>query len=796
MPAHIVRTLRNTPSFTLTVLLILALGIGATTAMFTVIRGVLLKPLSFRAPEQLVQISGGATTVRFDEIQPAAHSYSGISAFVYVNETMPLSGHGEPEVLRCTHVTSNFLKVLGVEPVLGRDFLPAEGNMGGANVALISFELFERRFQSDPAIIGKYITLNAAPYLVLGVLPPRFQFPAPDLDVWVTRPKESVNSLSPMLAIFGRLNPGVTLDQATAELTVLNRQYAKAHPGMLDSKPGKIERVIPLKDRVVSNVQSTLWLLFGAVGVVLLIACANVACLLLARSASRSREFAIRAAIGAGRRRLIGQLLCESLLLGISGGALGLLLARLSLPAVSHASALNLPRVDQVAIDGWVLGFSITLSLLTSVLFGLAPSLSASRPDLMSMLRSSGESAASAPFVHRRWWPGARRILVAAQLALSMVLLIGAVLLIESIAKIAKVDPGFNPSNVLTMRISLPQTRYETDQKKAAFFRDLIERVDAIPGVRNAAITMTTPLSTFAQTPVQRADQPPAPLNQRPLALLENITPDYFRTFEIPLKRGQQFTNRDDLSNPMVAIINEKLARTLWPAYPGGLDPVGQRIFIGSKNTPVEIVGVTADYLQVLSQEPWPSVFRPYAQQPTSAVLAVRTQADPLTYQRAIAAAIASLDPDQPVSSVQTMEDLYVGDGAPRRVVLALLGGFAGVALLLAVIGLYGIVAHSVAQRTQELGIRRALGAESAQILRLILTQALTMSIAGVIAGAILAATVTRFLTAYLYGVKPTDSWTFTAVALVFVAVSMAAAYFPARRAVKVDPMLAVRSLA
>jgi predicted permease len=790
--AYAVRTLRKNLAFSVAALLTLALGIGANTAMFTVIRGVLLKPLAFRDPDRLVQVSGGATTVRFDEMQ--SRSYSGIAAFVYVNESLPFSGMGEPEVLRGTHVTSNFLKVLGVEPILGRDFVPDEDNMGGARVALISSELWQRRFQGDPSIVGKYITLSAAPYLVIGVLPPRFQFPASDIDVWVTRPKEYVNTLSPMLSVIGRLNPGVTLDQASAELAVTNQQYAKAHPGMLDSKPGKIERVTPLKDRVVANVRSTLWLLFGAVGIVLLIACANVASLLLARAASRSREFAVRAAVGAGRGRLMSQLLCESALLGICGGALGLLLARLSLTALSRASALDLPRVDQVHIDGWVLGFSMTLSLLTSLLFGLAPSISASRPDLISMLRGSGESATTAPSSHRRWWPGIRRVLVSGQLALSMVLLIGATLLIESIAKIAQVDPGFNPSHVLTMRISLPESRYETSQKKATFFHDLIERVDAIPGMRNAAVTMTAPLSTFARTPVQRTDQPLAPLNQRPLGLIENITPDYFRTFEIPLKRGRQFTDRDDLSSPMVTIVNEKLARELWPAYPAGIDPVGQRIFIGSKTVPVEVVGVTADYRQGLSVEPWPSVFRPYSQTPTSAVFAVRTQAEPLSYLRAITAAIASIDPDQPVSNVQTMDDLYTADGGPRRVVLTLLAVFAGVALILAVIGLYGVIAHSVVQRTQELGIRRALGAQSGQILRLKLGQGLAMSVAGVVAGGILAAMVTKFLEGWLYGVKATDPWTFAGVAVLFVAVALAASYAPARRAARVDPMVALRS--
>src|SRR5579863_2735141 len=791
---YALRTMRKNRVFTATAVLTLALGIGGNTAMFTVIRSVLLKPLAYPDPDRVVQISGGATSVRFEQIRAEARSYADVGAYRGGLQNITLSGGAEPEVLKGASVSANFLSILEVEPLLGRSFRPEEDSAAGPRVAMISAELWRRRFDGDQGILGKTATLAATPYTIVGVLPTGFQFPFPDADVWIARPTESINTLSPVLAVFGRLNPGVDLKQATAELAVLNQHYRTAHPGMLDGKPNTVEQVTPLRDRLVASVRFLLWMLFGAVAFVLLIACANVASLLLARAASRSREFAVRAAIGASRGRLIRQLLAESVVLAVAGGALGVLLARWSLIGIAHMSALDLPRAGEIQLDGLVLGFAVLLSIGTGVLFGLVPSLGASRPDLAAVLRASGEAAGSTGKKRVALGISARGALVIGQVALSMVLLIGAALLMQSLARLYGVSPGFNPSHLLALRISLPPSRYDTGQKQAAFFDELARRVQVLPGVRSAAATWTLPFMGFARTPVQLANQPPQPLNQRPLALIQDVTPAYFRTLEIPLKRGREFSERDDAGAPPAAIITESLARVLWPAYPNGLDPVGQRILVGSKADPVEIVGVVADIHQALEVDPWPGVFRPFDQNPFAASsFAVRTAGDPLQFVHAVSDQVRAIDPDQPASEFKTMEDLMEAEGGQRRVILTLLGCFAGAALLLAVIGIYGVIAYSVAQRTQEVGIRRALGARHEDILRLVIGQGVALTLAGVALGIGGALALTRVMASLLFQTSTTDPAAFAGIAILFVIVALVASYIPARRATRIDPMSALR---
>lgn len=793
---YALRTMRKNPAFAVTAVFTLALGIGGTTAMFTVIRSVLLKPLAYHDPDRLVQITGGATSVRFEEIRAEARSYAGVGANVGGVENLTFSGDVEPEILKGARVSANFLNILGTEPFLGRGFRPEEDTVAGPRVALISADLWRRRFDGDQSILGKTVTLAATPYTVIGVLPTGFQFPFPDLDVWITRPTEAVNTrLSPVLSVFGRLNPGVEIAQATSELAVMNQNYRTAHPGMLDGKSNTVEQVTQLRDELVANVRYTLWMLFGAVGFVLLIACANVASLLLARAASRSREFAVRAAIGASRIRIIRQLLAETVVLAVAGGAVGILLARWSLIGVTHMTALDLPRTSEIQLDGRVLGFAVLLSIVTGVFFGLIPSLHASRPDLAAVLRTAGEAASSTGKTRVALGLSAQGAMVITQVALSMVLLIGAALLMQSLARLYSVNPGFNPSHLLTMRISLPPLRYDTGQKQAAFFDQLARRVQSLPGVRNAAATLTLPMMGFARTPVQLANQPPQALNQRPLALIQNITPTYFRTLEISLKRGREFSERDSAGAPKAAIIDESLARVLWPSYPNGLDPVGQRILIGSKTDPVEIVGIVGDIHQALEKDPWPGVYVPLDQKPLSmsATFAVRTVGDPLQFVHAVSSQLLAIDPDQPASEFKTMEDLMEAEGGQRRVILALLGCFAGVALLLAVIGIYGVIAYSVAQRTQEVGIRRALGARNSDILRLVIGQGLALTFAGVGLGTGGALALTRVMTSLLFQTNAADPATFAGVAVLFVVVALAAAYIPARRATRLDPLTALR---
>ena len=796
---YALRSMRKNPAFAATAVLTLALGIGGTTAMFTVIRCVLLKPLAYRDPDRLVQVSGGATSTRFKEMREAARSYSGLGDYLNSVFDVTLSGGAEPEVLKGMTVSANFLDILEAQPLLGRGFRPEEEEDAGPPVALLSSALWRGRFEGDPKILGRSITISTVPYTVIGVLPPGFAFPQPGVDIWVSKPSRFVDAFSPLLRVFGRLNPGVSLQQASAELAVLNQHYRAAHPGMLDGKPdGKtspVERGVPLKDRLVDDVRRMLWLLFGAVGFVLLIACANVAGLLLARAASRSREFAVRAAVGASRGRIVSQLLAESVVLAVAGGAMGVLLARWSLSGLTHMTAVNLPRAGEIQLDGRVLAFAVLLSISTGVLFGLIPSLGASRPDLAAVLRASGEAASLTGKRKIALGLSPRGALVVAQIALSMVLLIGAALLMQSLARLYGVNPGFNPSNLLTVHISLPHTGYETGQKQAAFFDELVRRIESVPGIRGAAASLTVPMTSFPRTPVQLADQPLQPLNQRPLAAIQDVTTGFFRTFQVPLKRGRDFSERDAAEAPLTAIVNESFARLFWPAYPNGDDPVGRHVLIGARKDRVEIVGIVADMHQGLEKDPSPAIFRPFDQYPLSgAAFAVRTSGDPLKFVPAVRDQVLGLDRNQPISSVETMQDLMEAEGGQRRVALTLLASFAGAALLLAVIGIYGVIAFSVAQRTQEVGIRRALGAQDGDILRLVIRHGVVLTAAGVGLGIGGALALTRVMTALLFRTSAADPATFAGVALLFLGVASAASYLPARRAARLDPMAALRA--
>jgi predicted permease len=665
-------------------------------------------------------------------------------------------------------------------------------------VALISEELWRRRFSGDPHVVGKTVSVSGESVVIVGVVPPLFAFPSHGLDVWMTAPQElptvpaKSRVLSPFLTLFGRLAPGRSMAEADAELTVLRRRYALAHPTMLDAKAKKPDEVAPLKESLVARVRSMLWMLFGAVSFVLLIACANVASLLLARSAARSREFAIRAALGATRSRLIAQLLVESVLLSLAGGVLGVMLAALALRAIPAITAFDLPRVAEIRLDGAVLGFTAALSIATGVLFGLAPSVGASRPDPMGVLRTAGAAAHQPPPSR---FP-LRGLLSVGQAAISIVLLIGAALLMESVAQLRRVDVGFNPAHLLTMRISLPPARYDTTVKRSAFFEQIVRRVEALPGVSGASASLSLPMLGFPGIPVQDTSKPLLPLNERLIATYLDVTPGYVRTLGIPLRRGREFTSRDTGDAPRVAMIDEALARRLWPAYPRGEDPVGQRIWVGGISPkPAEIVGIVADVHQALEATVWPeSVYVPFAQNPFAfAMLAVRTAGDPLSLTRAVREQVRDIDPDQPVTAVKTMEELVDAEVGEKRLLSILLGSFTAVALLLALMGIYGVVAYSVAQRTQEVGIRRALGARHGDILGLVMRQAFGLAAAGVVLGVGGAFLLTRVLRSLLFHVSATDPVTFVTVPALFLLAALAASYIPARRAMRVDPMEALR---
>jgi predicted permease len=795
------RQLRKNPGFTAVALLTLTLGIGANTAIFSVVRAVLLKPLGYLDPERVVLVTEGATPVRFEEMTAASRSYTELGDFAVGFEEMALSGVAEPEMLKGARVSANFLHILGVSPLLGRSFLPQEDTSGAAAVAMISAELWRRRFGGDPLIAGRTVTLAGIPYRIIGVLPTGFQFPLAGAEVWVSRPSEwsavppQGRPLSPILSVFGRLKPGLPLHQATAELAVLNRQYAAAHPGMLDAKPDLPETVRPFKDQLVSDVRSELWMLFGAVGFVLLIVCANIASLVLARTTSRSREFAVRAAIGAGRARIIRQLLAESILLASVGGAFAIGLAAWSLSAVRWMTYVDLPRAGEIRVDGVVLGFAVALSVAAGVLFGLLPSLAASRPDLAAALRGSGEATSAAGLTPRLRF-GPRGLLVVGQVALSIVLLIGAALLIESLARVYRIDPGFQTSQLLTMKIALPPARYDTDKKKTAFYEELVERAESLPGVRSAAITLNLPMTdAWVGQPVQLAGTPPLRLNERPIGVIQNISPEYFRTLAIALKRGRKFTAHDNTTSVPVAIVNENLVRLFWPQYPEGANPVGQPILIGNDPQPVEIVGIAPNVRQSgRDDNPRPEVYLPCAQKPPpSVMLALRTDGNPLSFANAVRAQILAIDRDQPVSAVASMDDLVEASEGQLRLMMTLLGTFAGAAALLAVIGLYGLISYSVVQRTKEIGIRRALGAQRSDILSLMAGEVVRLTLTGVVFGIAGAFAMTRLLKDLLFQVRATDPATFVGISMLFVLVGVSASYIPARRAAKVDPMVALR---
>jgi predicted permease len=666
---------------------------------------------------------------------------------------------------------------------------------------MISAELWRRRFERNPAIIGQTMTLGGTPTTIVGVLPPGFQFPLAGAEVWLTRPQEwsaiapPGRAMSPTLAIFGRLKPQVDMQQANAELQVLDQQYAAAHSEMLDARKDSVDVVQSLREELISDIRPKLWMLFGAVGFVLLIVCANIGSLLLSRASGRAREFAVRAAIGAGRARIIGQLLAESMLLSVLGGVVGIGLAAASVRAIRGITFVDLPRAGEIRMDAMVLAFGAALVLLTGVAFGLAPALAASRPDLAVVLRGSGEGS-----VARRTKPfarlGSRGLLVVGQVALSMILLIGATLLIESLAKVYRVDPGFQPSSLLTMKIALSPARYDNDQKKAALYDQIARDVGALPGVQSAAFTLTLPMGNqWLGTTLELTGRPPRKLNERPVALFQNITPAYFRTLQIGLKRGREFTTRDDAGALPVVVINESLARVFWPQYPNEQDPIGQHILIGNDGQPKEIVGIAADaHLTGKDSDPMAAIYLPCAQKPpSSAMLMVRTKGDPLSFANVVRNQVLAIDPDQPVSEIATMDDVVDASEGQLRLMMRLLGTFAGAATLLAVIGLYGVVSYSVVQRTKEIGIRRALGAPRGNILSLVTRQVVVLALVGAVLGIGGAFALTRLLQDLLFQVSATDPATFVGITILFVVVALAASYIPARRAARVDPLAALR---
>ncbi len=797
---YALRMLAKSPGFTAIAILTLALGIGANTAIFTVANALLLRPLPYKDPDHLVRIATGrdrtgyVSLPYFTVLRDHNRSFSGVAA--YSMELFSLSGRGEPQQIVAERVTWNFFDVLGVRPTLGRTFLADEDQPGGKQVVLISDELWLRLFNRDRSAIGQSLSLDSNDYTVIGILPPRFSAPllGRKVDIFATRLIEMsivtparVNLGGMYFEGIGRLKRGVTPSQAQAETEVLYQQYKHDKPGNYDSTVNVTMAVSGLQQNLVANVRPTLLMLSAAVGLVLLIACANVASLLLSRALGRRKEFAVRTALGASRASLISQLLTESVVMAIVSGALGVALGQAGTRLLAAYSQSNFPQMADVSMDLRVLAFTFSISVLSGVLFGLAPSLQLSRPDLNTMLRDEGRGSAGSRKRDR-----ARSALVVAQIALSMVLLVGSGLLVRSFIRLRTASPGFEPKGTLTIQTYLPLARYPQAQQKIAFYSNALRNIETVPGVEAASISTALPVIANHGTPVLFEGQPALPLGQRPIVFFQCISPDYPKAMGIPVVAGRAFTDHDDAAAPWVTLVNQAIVRQFWPNQ----NPLGKLVTIGNLPKPFEVVGVLGDAKNDgLATAAQGEVYLPYPQFTSPLLyLSVRTALDPHSLASALRAQIGAADPDQPLTEIETMAERIDLASASPRFTMLLIGIFSGTAFVLAVVGIYGVIAYSVAQRTQELGIRIALGAERRDILRLVIGSGMALTATGIVVGLGGAIALTRLMSAMLYETSAADPLTFGAAVVLFTLVAMLASYVPARRATRIDPLEALRA--
>jgi putative ABC transport system permease protein len=799
-----VRMLLKKPGFTLIAIMALALGIGANTAIFSVVNGVLLRPLPFEDPDRLVRLGEWSQQVPGMSIsypnlldwREQNRVFTEIAATRFVSYN--LTGVDEPERLQGRDVTANFFDVLGVKPALGRSFLPEEDHANSNRVVILSHGLWQRRFGSDPKILGKQLTLSDASYTVIGVLPKEYRFGSPT-DVFVPMGlRENTEMIRnrdnhPGIYAYARLKPGVTFEQAESEMKGIAARLAQAYPK--ENAEHSIT-MMPLREYFVGDVRTSLLILLGAVGFVLLIACANVANLLLARATSRYREIAIRTALGASRIRIIRQLLTESVLLAIVGATVGLLLALWGIDVLRTASIDAIPTTAEIKLDAYVFIFTLGVSLLTGVICGLAPALQTSKPDLNESLKEGGRTGTSGAARQR-----VRSLLVVSEVALSLVLLIGSGLLIKSFVRLSQTETGFEPENLLTMQLSYAAKPGE-GLKVAGFFNQVEQRIKALPGVESVALSNGVPFLGATETSFQIEGRPEAEAGKRPMTVLYVTTPDYLKTMGIRLLKGRFFTEQDTRTSPLVAVIDEDFARQQFPNE----EPIG-KFLAGNKeeNIPhVEIVGIvshvknygldTAGPVQSELYYSWnqaPERFLPQMSGRMSLIL--RTNADPSGLTSAVRREIQAIDPNQPVYNVNTMEQVLADSLATQRLSMLLLSVFASVALVLAAVGIYGVLSYTVAQRTHEIGIRMALGAQRKDVLKMVVGQAMLMVVVGIVIGLVGAFAITRVMTSLLYGVSATDPVTFGGVSVLLAAIALFACLIPARRATRVDPMVALR---
>jgi putative ABC transport system permease protein len=792
---YALRMLRMNPGFTAVAVIALALGIGANTAIFSVVDSVLLRPLPFNNPDRLMVIRE-MKLPQFPEFSVSPGNFLEWQKQNTVFDRMialrgsafNLMEGGEPERLRGTSVTDGFFSMLGVQPQIGRDFLREEDQPDHNHVVILSYGFWQRRYGGDPGVLNRSINLDGESYNVIGVMPSSFSFGGDLTEFWTPMgftADQAEQRGGHFLRAIGQLKPGATVQQARAELSTIAARLGQQYP---DSNAGWDTNVTPLLESTVRSLKPALLVLLGAVGFILLIACANVANLLLSRAAARQKEIGIRAALGASRWRIVRQMLTESLLLSLFGGAAGVVIAIWGMHGLLSLAPKDLPRITEVSIDSRVLVFTFAITLLTGLGFGLVPALQASKVNLNETLKDAGRGSTEG---------GRRQIirssLVVLEIALALLLLVGAGLMVKSFVRLQNVDPGFDPNNALTLKISLPRTKYPEPDQRSAFYQELIEKVSVLPGVEAVGASVVVPLSGDDYVlGFSIKGRPPYPAGTDPSTNYYSVNADYFKAMGIRLLKGRLFTAHDTKDAPHVAIINETMAKKYFPDE----DPIGK--FINVTNGDVtyrEIVGIVKDVKHYgLDQEPKPQTYEPFLQKPApNMTLVVRTGSNAPLLTSAIRNAVLSIDKTQPLSDVKTLDQYVAASIAQQRLSTLLLGIFAAVAMALSAVGIYGVMSYSITQRTHEIGIRRALGASRSNILKLVVGYGMLLTLIGVVIGLAGAFALTRLMTALLFGVSATDFTTFAVISASLVVVALVACLVPARRALKVDPMVALR---